>query len=429
VWPFNQYYARSHNDDIVTQLQNRYPEQESSQMSAEESSPLEGTGRDDPERSMRMKLVIIGVALLFILAAYAYVGTRDRSLDIDTAALISQQQEDGLVCCSVSYEAAGETYLLVVTRELEGEFRRVVFRIMEFDDDGSPSEINAIGSPFDGLLPTRFSVVDQTAYVPLYGADEAGVWQIDLSDPAWPEDAGFTPTAGGITRQLATSGDLLAIHHTDEIVLLDIADRRDPQALARLEQPESGVVSMKVVDAMLYVNDAVSNEFRIYDLSDPEAPAQRAIHRNPDGPDEFEFDFGVEDAADRLDQSALASRYLDFAVAGDLVYLAASELGLRVLDLSQPGSPEIVTDLELPDRAVRVVQQGDRLFVLGASEGNVDELSYAIHTIDIADPGAPQLVDTINGVLAEPGIQGLTAVEQRLVLNLFESILVFDVSE
>lgn len=398
-------------------------------MSAEESSPLEGTGRNDPERSIRTQLVIVGVALLFVLAAYAYVGTRDRSLDIESDALISQYQENGLVCCMVPYDVDGETYLLVITRELEQEFRRVVFRVMEFDEEGSPSEINAIGSPFDGLLPTRFSVVDQTVYVPLDGESSAGVWQIDLSDPAWPEDAGFIETGEGTTRQLAADGDLLAIHHTDEIAVLDISSRGDLEVVSRLEQPESGVVSMNLIDTTLYINDTVSDGFRVYDLGDPGEPVEYARHQNPDGPGELGFDFGVEDAAARLDQSVMPGKYLDFVVDGDLIYLAASDLGLRVLDLGDPDNPEIIGELELPARAARIVQQGDRLHILGVSEGNVDQLTYTIHSVDISDPRDPQAVSTIDGILTEPGIQVLTAVDERLVVGLYDSILVFDVSD
>lgn len=398
-------------------------------MSAEETSPLEGTGRDDPERSMRMKLVIIGVALLFVLAAYAYVGTRDRSLDIEDPALISQQQENGLICCSIWYEHDGEPHLLVVTRELEGEFRRVVFRVMEFDDDGSPREINAIGSPFDGLLPTRIAVVDQTAYIPLHGEDRSGVWTVDISDLAWPDDLGFIETADGITRQLDADDDLLAIHHTDEIVVLDISERNNPAIVSRFEQQESGIVMLDLLGTDLLINDTVNDEFRIYDLTSPDSPDQTMLHRNPDGPGELEFSFGAEDAQDWLDQTAIPSRYLDFVVDEGLVYLAASDLGLRLLDISDPQSPEIVGHLDLPDRAVRVEQQGDHLYVLGASIGNVTALTYAIHVIDISDRRDLSLTRTINGILSEPGIQALEVGDDRAILGLFESLLVFNVSD
>jgi hypothetical protein len=398
-------------------------------VSAEESSPLEGTDRYEPERSMRMKLIIIGIALLFIMAAYAYVGTRDRSLDIGHDALISQQQEDGLVCCTTWYEHNGEPYLLVVTRELEGEFRRVVFRVMEFDDDGSPREINAIGSPFESLLPTHLSLVDQTVYIPIDGEGDAGVWYVDLTDPAWPVDAGFVSTAEGTTRQLAADDDLLAINHTNEIVVLDISNRTSPQEVSRFEQPESGVITLKLIDAWLFVNDAVNDEFRIYDLSQPDAPVEYAVHSNPDGPGHLVIEFGAESPGARLNQSVIPSKYLDFAVANDLIYLAASDLGVRVLDISDAGTPEIVAELELPDRASRLVRQDDRLYVLGASEGNLEQLTYSIHAVNISDPLEPQVVNTINGILTEPGIQTLSASDGRLIVGLYEALLVFDVEE
>jgi hypothetical protein len=399
-------------------------------VSAEESSPLEGS-RYEPERSMRTKLIIIGVALVFVMAAYAYVGTRDRSLDIQDPALISQQQEDGLICCVTEFNHDGETYLAVVTRELEGEFRTVVFRVMEFDENGSPEEINAIGSPFEGLLPTRFSILDETAYVPVDGESGSGVWIADLSDPAWPESADFLETGEGTSRQLAADGDVLAINHTDSLTIVDISDRRDPQIASQLHQPESGIVSLKMNNGRLIVNDTANDEFRIYDLSNPGAPEHILLHENPDGSGELTFELGAEDPADRLDQTAIPSRYLDFTVVDDLVYLAASDLGLRMLDIADSDSPEIIGDLTLPDRAVRVAERGDRLYVLGASEGNVDELTYAIHIIDISDRTDPRLIETINGILSEPGIQAFSVSESedRLYVGLYETLLVFDISE
>lgn len=402
-------------------------------MSTEEPSPLTGTSQEhyDPEQSMRTRLIIIGVVLLFILLAYAWVGTRDRSLDIDNPSLISQQQENGLICCIAEFHADGQPHLVVITRQLEGEFRTVVFRVMAVDDDGNPEEINAIGSPFDALLPTRISVIDDTAYVPLDGEDRVGVWTVDLSDPAWPEDAGFTETGAGTSRQLAADGDRLAINHTSEFAVLDISDPANPVLGGRQEQPQSGVVTLKTADERLFVNDAVNDEFRLYDLSDADSPARIGLHENPDGPGELEFEMGADTPADRLDQVAIPSRYLDFTVDEDLVYLAASDLGVRMLDVSDPDTPDVIGELDLPDRAVRVTRNEDRLFVLGASTGNVDELTYAIHIVDITDRTNPRVMDTINGILSEPGIQAMTVSEdgERLYLGLYDSLLVFDVGD
>jgi hypothetical protein len=397
-------------------------------VSAEESSPLEGS-RYEPEQTMRTKLIIIAVALVIILAAYAYVGTRDRSLDIDARGLVSQQQEDGLICCFAWIDREGEPLLLSVTRELEGQHRTVVLRVMEFQDDGSPREINAIGSPFQGTLPTSLSVIDTTAYIPLDGEDGSGIWAVDLSDPAWPETHGFTATADGTSRQLSADGDLLAINHTDELAIVDISSRDDPQLLSRIDQPVSGVISLALIDQHLFVNDAANDEFRIYDLSDPSEPFARTVFANPDGTGEIRFAFGAEDPADRLDLTAPAGKFLGFQVVDDLVYLASSDLGLKVMDISDVNEPEIIAQLELPDRAVRIDRDGDRLYVLGASEATVDELTYGAHIISIEDPGNPELVQTINGIQTEPGIQALTARDDRLILGLFESIIVFDVAD
>jgi hypothetical protein len=399
-------------------------------VSSEESSPLEGATR--PERSLRQTIAIAAFSLVAILAIYAYVGTRDRSLEIDHAALVYQQQVDGLICCAIYHEAADNAYLLVLTRELEGEFRQVVMRVMQMDEHGRPEEVNAVGSPFDSLLPTSVSMVEDILYVPLYGPDQAGVWTVDLSDPKWPNSSGFVATASGVSRQLtATEGGLAAINHTEEIVLLDISDPSAPEPVSRLDQRVSGFVGLELHDSRLYINDGDSDRIRIVELSDPTAPIEIGEHINPDGPGKVPIALGVLDAAERLDATAIPGRYLDFAVAGNLVYVAASELGLQVLDVSDSEDTHTVATLETPDRAIRVAlaESGDRLYALGGSEEDRDRLSYAIHVIEISDPANPAIIETIDDIVSEPGLQAFTSGGDYVFVGLNETLLVFDVGD
>lgn len=400
-----------------------------SRVSAEESSPLEGSAGSGPERSLRIKIVIIAVALLFIIAAYAYVGTRgDTTPEIGHEAAVAQEDIEGLVCCTAVHAHQGSEYLLLVSREVENEYRRVAFRVMELAADGTPTEVNAIGSPFDSLLPTGFAVRGDTAYVPLHNEDQSGIWTVDLSDPEWPEDAGFTQTSAGVTRQLAAGGEVLAINHTDEIVVADISDGRDPEPAARIDQPSSGAIQLQVDDRVLYVNDFENDQVRVYDLSDPAEPDELGVHENPEGTGELPIEFGAADAQDWLDQTAYPGKYLDVDVEDGYGYIAASDNGLRVLDLAAPGEAEVVAELETPDRVIRVAVAGDRLYILGGSAGDIERLTYAIHIVDISEPESPELVSTINDMLVAPGLQSFGAGGGYVFAGLGEALLVFEPS-
>ncbi len=396
-------------------------------MSGEESSPLEGTDRFDPERSLRTKIIVLFAALVLIIAAYSYVGTRDRSLDIEHRALISQQQEDGLICCIQTLTHGDESYLIMLTRELESEFRTVVLRVMELQDDGTPREINAIGSPFPSQVPISFAVIDRTAYIPVYGEDEAGVWIADLSDPERPETLGFAETGSGVSRHLAGEDGLLVVNHTDELAIVDLTSDSGPERRATIDREPSGSLGMTLNDGLLYVNDTALDVFHVYDLREPGSPESLATVPNPDGPGEFRVEFGVMDAADRLDASVMPDKYLDFAVDGDRIYVAASNLGVRVLEWPEQGDPAVIDEFDLPGRAVRVSVSAGRLFVLGATAATTDEISYSIHTVDISDPERPELVDTIEEIVAEPGLQVLLVSEDRAFLGVNDTLLVFDI--
>jgi hypothetical protein len=318
-------------DDIVDKRSERCRSVQEHQVSSEEISPLEGATK--PERSMRQTLAIAAISLAVILGIYAYVGTRDQSLDIAHAALLFEEQLDGLVCCSVYHETGDAEYLLVITRELGREFRQVILRVMQLDEEGRPEEINAIGSPFDSLLPTSFAVVEDVVHIPLFGDAQAGVWSIDVSHRAWPESIGFVHTGAGFSRQLAASDEgLVAINHTEKIVLVDVSNPHDSDIVSQMEQPVSGSIGLQLNDARLYVNDGDADVIRIVDVSDWFAPMEVGSPVNPDGPGEVPIELGVLDAAERLDATAIPGRFLDFAVDGELLYVAASDLGLNIID-------------------------------------------------------------------------------------------------
>ena len=91
-------------------------------------------------------------------------------------------------------------------------------------------------------------------------------------------------------------------------------------------------------------------------------------------------------------------RIEDITLSGDNVaYMAAANMGVHVVDVSNPSSPRQIGWVDTPGWAQRLAVQGDTLYVgeRMAAEGQGD--TAAIRRVDISDPSAPQLMDQQTG--------------------------------
>jgi hypothetical protein len=158
----------------------------------------------------------------------------------------------------------------------------------------------ALGHDPTKMLPARaedVTVANDTAYL---AAGTAGLWVVDLSSPSEPQQWGTTDTPGRADN-LATDGE--------HVFLID-------------------------------------GDLRIFDVSNPAAPAETGFFDLVDGPD---------------------GSYL--AVQGPYAFVSGD--GLKVLDVSDIREPAVVAEHPLPRGSVAVAGEtvcvaGDGLFVLRA---------------------------------------------------------------
>lgn len=69
-------------------------------------------------------------------------------------------------------------------------------------------------------------------------------------------------------------------------------------------------------------------------------------------------------------------------------YVAASDVGLVVVDVSDPFAPQIVASLDTPGSARNVTVVGDRAYVADYDQG--------MHIVDISDPSSPAIVGSVD---------------------------------
>ncbi|KAB2958263.1 MAG: PQQ-binding-like beta-propeller repeat protein [Thermoanaerobaculia bacterium] len=201
-------------------------------------------------------------------------------------------------------------------------------------------------------------------------AADAGVEILDLADPGQPVPLSRIP-ATSYVGSVAVSGPRAYL--LDSGTGLRIFDVTSPSAPAQLgawvtslylnEVEVSGSYAFVTAQAPEYIRGLV-----IVDVSDPGAPVQISYSGTGSG-----------------------SGPRDLAVAGSLVYVAASGPGLVVLDVSNPQNPVLVG--QYSQHAVSdVALVGDRAFVVGWT---------GFRVLDVADPSNPVEIGTLPAAVGE----------------------------
>ncbi|MCB9514553.1 MAG: hypothetical protein H6694_09615, partial [Candidatus Latescibacteria bacterium] len=85
-----------------------------------------------------------------------------------------------------------------------------------------------------------------------------------------------------------------------------------------------------------------------------------------------------------LSQTGLPGEARDLVLQGDLVYIAAFDGGLQIVNVADPASPWLVGGLTLSDEAIAVAL-GEGVAFLALQNG-------VVVAVDVSDPGLPQLL-------------------------------------
>lgn len=75
-------------------------------------------------------------------------------------------------------------------------------------------------------------------------------------------------------------------------------------------------------------------------------------------------------------------------VKGNLAYVADGNMGLQIIDVSQPTAPREVGNVDTPGRASDVALTGNNALVADGFHG--------LQVIDVSDPGSPRIVGSVD---------------------------------
>jgi hypothetical protein len=220
---------------------------------------------------------------------------------------------------------------------------------------------------------------------------------LDISDPANPFQVGSYEMSVDFARDVAVAGDYAYIANDEGgLRILDVSDRANPVAVGTSDAP-TDAWAVAVVDDYAYVADR-SGDMHIIDVFDPTSPTLEstfassvpatlrdvAVTPGPGpahaylGASNHLFVVDVTDPSNPSELGLYPTTAQGVAPAGSLVYVAAGDDGLRVIDVSQPHTPSLVDTLDTPEWAYAVALSGTHAYVADSGSG--------LRIIDISTP-------------------------------------------
>jgi hypothetical protein len=234
-------------------------------------------------------------------------------------------------------------------------------------------------------------------------AGPGGIQVHDMSDPTTPVER-FTstlPEGGPFSRAVAIAGDTAWIPAEDGLYVLDLSE---PTAISASGPFDLGVLGTNAASAVAGALAVATDRGKVFAFDAPAAgqPALRAsadvslcadcIGMTVAGDLLVAADLLGGVRTGRLDDLALLGHsvepagftvFEDVAVADGLAYVADWSYGLRIYDLSDPGTPALIGQLDTAGFPSSVVIIGDRVYLGESTNGG------NLRIIDVSAPENP----------------------------------------
>jgi hypothetical protein len=317
---------------------------------------------------------------------------------------------------------------------------------------GSGGALTSIALPVESGETTRtrtpgtamdIEVVDGGGTPLLYVADgDGGLLVLRAVSPDLPTPPPTASPEPPPTRRLtpvptATATPSYSHRLFLPLVLYEAAAEAKPVTVRRLGSWGGPSRAVAADAERIYFGE--SSRVAVLDGTDP--AAVRELGRTPDlgglvfdlearGPLVFvaasEAGLVILDVADPTRPSVLGRLRLPdaargLAVDGSYAYVADGDAGLRIVDITRPEAPREVGWLDIPGRAWRVAVHRGHAYVASASYRPVT-------VVDVRDPRAPVQVSELLGELAEGGVDVTVSGDHAFVLTCEGCLEVFDIS-
>ena len=224
---------------------------------------------------------------------------------------------------------------------------------VEVFDISNPNSLSNVGSEnLSGSYAYGVKIVGTI----LYAGTQAGLHAVDISNPASPSEIGFMPTTDYVYGLDVVGSHAYLANNDDGLVIADVTIPSNPVSVSSNDY-YGDARRIKVHSGFAYVGDG--GTLSVFDVSDPMNPKVYGGKQV--------FAYGL-------------------AIQGNMAFTASSFLFSSV-DISSIVAPQLVSDVDLFAYANDVVVVGDNAYV---SVGGSD-----LYVVDISNPGDPQIEGSV----------------------------------
>ncbi|MCA9303553.1 MAG: hypothetical protein KC996_05470 [Phycisphaerales bacterium] len=273
------------------------------------------------------------------------------------------------------------------------------FQVIDISDPSTPTLLSEIDVEID---ENPMTIAGSTIYVP----HRDGLQIVDVSDPQNPFVIDTYKSVGRATVE--ARGAFLYVVSQDSLQIYDFSDQKLPLLLSEHQLGPYSPQRVQIEGDILYVasqnnNAMVVESVNIHDPSNPEPLGSQKVITNALDGGVLSVQDGICYAYNKYGRSLDVIRLreivspvflgmyegfdrpLDFELQGEVAYVADSEAGLLIVDVSDPASP--VLQSSILDVAASVSISDSIAYVSGVGfEGNT------LYVIDIKNPADPKLI-------------------------------------
>ncbi len=329
-------------------------------------------------------------------------------------------------------EIDGNNYLFLMTFAGGPMPFQTVLHVLDLNDPAVPVEVATLNAPVESFVPVgALELSGNVLYIPVGG----GMWVVDVSDPKSPlELSMFDIQYPAIDLALCGNIAYIAGFASHRFLLVDVADPAQPQQvgefwLSREQDVYHHRQNMDVSGSLLYVTDR--DGLDIVDISLPSLPREVSFYANPlwageepRGEENLQGITTIEEISEIWD--LLLEGFQGVAALGEYAYIPDFKVGLRVLDVSNPASPQEVAQLNIPEATYHATVSDNLLYLLGIEL--VDRsILHTMHIVDISEPECPVIVDSVEDIPGMPPYQFLIVSGRYIYFGNLTSVLVIDI--
>jgi len=247
--------------------------------------------------------------------------------------------------------------------------------------------LNKVGSCF---LVVGYSVSIHGKYA--YVTNNDGLMIIDVENPKNPKKIAEIPTEDAAFGEAIVSDIVYLASGGSGLVIADITDPSEPEILGQIND---GKISYRVAikDNYAFISYMGDDGFGIYDISDLTNPSLISYYSD--------------------------SRCDDVKIIDDVLYVANPGAGLRVFNISDPVSPQLLRTISQSYSVHDIYITGNLMYLGRYSDG--------VQVLDITNPSNPSILDSIDDNDGGES-QGVSGNETYMAVADNYGIELFDVS-